>query len=217
MLIIALTAMTSCSSNNDKDDEPATDPQPATQEQLDTVSDYWYAVIPISGDTDNWRTEEEGDLAPYNNIIALFYLNGAFLDDLHGYWGYLYMQDDDMVNFGGLSGIDEEAALFSFTMDDNGAIKPQSHLPNAPKISNMHYDSQKDVITADVDYMGHNLHLTFVRPTDETWDNLEEIYEMLLEAGSIGGYEDYDDEQWTDVVADDATEPQRARRRSINK
>lgn len=52
MLIIALTAMTSCSDN---DNEAV---GPATKAQYEAVTGHWYAEIPISGETDNWRTQD---------------------------------------------------------------------------------------------------------------------------------------------------------------
>lgn len=54
--------------------------------------------------------------------------------------------------------------------------------------------------------------LTFRRPTGEQEKQLNEYFEMLAEAGEIGGYEDDDYQQKTDVTNKDATEPSRAKR-----
>ena len=72
MLIIALVAMTGC-----KDDD---EPGPATVEQMEMLTGHWYANLPLVGETDNWRTIEEGDVTGYNNIAVVIYLNGAVPD-----------------------------------------------------------------------------------------------------------------------------------------
>ena len=75
----------------------------------------------------------------------------------------------------------------------------------------MKYDSGKETIVADVSYKGQTFHLTFRRPTGEQEKQLNEYFEMLAEAGEIGGYEDDDSKQKTDVNGDVATEPSRAK------
>ena len=208
MFLFGLLAMTSCT--NDDNETVG----PATAAQYEAVSGHWYAEIPISGETDNWRTEEEGDVTTYNAVDAVFYLgSGTFDGDIitNGWWGYLYMQDGDMMNYGGLR-INEDDG-FTFTMTSDGYITPSSHVQNAPQITNMHYDAKADVITADVAYNGRTLSLTFVRPVDETMQHLNELYEILYEEGIIGGYYDGGWKIDSDVTDDDATEPMRARRR----
>lgn len=200
MLVIALVAMTSCSS----DDEPSA----ASQEQMERVTGHWYAELPMSGETANWRTEEEGDMTSYNKIVALFYLNGYVPGN--SYWGYLYLQDDDMVNYGGID-LNEKSNMFDFAMDSNGLITPTSHLANAPKMTNMRYDSQNDVITADVTYNGQTMTMTFKRPTEEQETQLEAYYDILLEEGIVGGYEDRGNHLKTDVKDENADKPSRAR------
>lgn len=204
MLIIALVAMTSCSND---DNEAA---GPASETQMQAVTGHWYVELPISGETDNWRTEEEGDRTDYDHIGALIYLNGYTTSDC--WWGYLYLQNGDMVNYGGID-LNEKGNMFSFAMNSDGNITPSQHLANGPKVTNMHYDSQKDIITADVDYSGHKLSVTFTRPTAELTSQLNEYFDILQEEGIVGGYEDKGGQQKTDVSGDDATEPMRARRR----
>ena len=208
MLIIALTAMTSCTDN--KDNLPA---GPASEAQLEAVTGHWYAEIPISGETDNWRTEEEGDVTTYDKIDALIYLD-ANTDDVivtFGFWGYIYLQDNDMVNYGGLLSSDDD--IFQFSMTSDGYITPSSHLADAPKITNMHYDATANIITATVDYKGKSLSLTFVRPDEEAMTRLNECYEILMEEGIVSAYDDGGWKIDSDVTDDDATEPMRARRR----
>lgn len=208
MLIIALTAMTSCTDN--KDNLPA---GPASEAQLEAVTGHWYAEIPISGETDNWRTEEEGDVTTYDKIDALIYLD-ANTDDVivtFGFWGYIYLQDNDMVNYGGLLSSDDD--IFQFSMTSDGYITPSSHLADAPKITNMHYDAAANIITATVDYKGKSLSLTFVRPDEEAMTRLNECYEILMEEGIVSAYDDGGWKIDSDVTDDDATEPMRARRR----
>ena len=94
LFLFGLLAMTSCS---DDDNETI---GPATKAQLEAVTGHWFAELPISGETDNWRTEEEGDVTAYDKVAALFYLNGYTTTEC--WWGYLYLQDGDMVNYGGL-------------------------------------------------------------------------------------------------------------------
>ena len=75
-----------------------------------------------------------------------------------------------------------------------------------------HWDSKKDVITADVSYNGQTLNITFTRPTAEQQTFLNDFWEMLVEAGMVG-YEDDGGQQKTDVTDENASEPSRARRR----
>lgn len=200
-LFIALLAMTSCSND---DNEAA---GPATEAQLEAVNGHWYAEIPISGETDNWRTEEEGDVTTYDKIGTLIYLNGYFPDAC--YWGYLYLKDDDMVNYDGLHRRDNEAN-FAFTMDSEGNITPSSYLPDAPVVNNMRYAN--GVITADVSFMGHNVNLVFTRVDIAKEKVFKDFYDILAEEGIVGGYADEGNKQKTDVTDNDATEPMRARR-----
>jgi len=204
MFLFGMLAIASCSND---DNETA---GPATQAQLEAVTGHWYAELPISGETDNWRTEEEGDVTTYDKVAALFYLNGYTTTEC--WWGYLYLQDGDMVNYGGID-LNETSNMFSFTMTSEGDITPSQHLANGPKVTNMHYDSKKDIITADVDYSGHTLSVTFTRPTASQATQLNEYFDILQEEGIVGGYEDKDSQLKTDVTDDDATETPRARRR----
>ena len=69
-----------------------------------------------------------------------------------GWWGYLYLQsDNEMVNYGGLD-LGKHETQFTYNMTADGHITPSSHIQNMPKVTNMLYDSGKDVITADVIY-----------------------------------------------------------------
>ena len=202
MFLFASVLFASCSNDDDTTG-------PASEAQMHALTGHWYAELPISGETDNWRTEEEGDRTAYDKVAALFYLNGYTTTEC--WWGYLYLQDDDMVNYGGID-LNEKGNMFSFAMTSDGNITPSQHLANGPKVSNMHYDSQKDIITADVDYSGHKLSITFTRPTEELTTQLNEYFDILLEEGIVGGYEDKGAEQHTDVTDKGATEPSRARR-----
>ena len=198
ILLFGLLAIVGCKDDDDK-------AKPATEDQMKEVSGNWVAEVPISGETENWRTEDEGDMTTYDNILALIYLNGAYPDAC--YWGYLFMQDGDMVNFDGLGRRDEQAN-FEFKMDRDGNITPSSHLPNAPQVTNMHYTGS--VITADVAYKGKTFSLTFTRPTAEQEATMQEFWEILGEEGIVGGYADNGYEQRTDLSDKDATEPSRS-------
>ena len=202
MLVIALVAMTSCSSDDDT-------VQPASQEQLQNLHGHWYAEIPISGETANWRTEEEGDMTDYDHIGVLVYLNGTYTDA--SYWGYIFLQDNELVNIDGIFMRDNDEASFDYTMDSEGNITPKSHLADAPQVTNMHYDAKADIITANVAYKGHNLALTLVRPTQEEGTVLYDYWQMLAEAHIVGGYEDRGDHLNTDVKDEGANKPSRAR------
>ena len=208
MFLFGLLAMVSCSDN---DDNPSAGP--ATKAQYEAVTGHWYAEIPISGETDNWRTEEEGDVTTYDKIDALIYLD-ANTDDVivtFGFWGYIYLQDNDMVNYGGLLSSDDD--IFQFSMTSDGYITPSSHLADAPKITNMHYDATANVITATVDYKGKSLSLTFVRPDEEAMNRLNECYEILMEEGIVSAYDDGGNIILSDVTDKNADEPSRAPRR----
>lgn len=202
MLVIALVAMTSCSSDDDT-------VQPASQEQLQNLHGHWYAEIPISGETANWRTEEEGDMTDYDHIGVLVYLNGTYTDA--SYWGYIFLQDNELVNIDGIFMRDNDEASFDYTMDSEGNITPKSHLADAPQVTNMHYDAKADIITANVAYKGHNLALTLVRPTQEEGTVLYDYWQMLVEAHIVGGYDDGGDHLNTDVKDESANKPSRSR------
>ena len=208
MFLFGLLAMVSCSDN---DDNPSVGP--ATKAQYEAVTGHWYAEIPISGETDNWRTEEEGDVTTYDKIDALIYLDANTNDVIvtFGFWGYIYLQDNDMVNYGGLLSSDDD--IFQFSMTSDGYITPSSHLADAPKITNMHYDATANVITATVDYKGKSLSLTFVRPDEEAMSRLNECYEILMEEGIVSAYDDGGNIILSDVTDDPADEPSRAPRR----
>ncbi len=198
-LIIALVAMTSCTTD---DNEVI----PASQEQLEAVTGHWYAELAISGETANWRTEEEDDMTSYDHIGAMIYLNGHVTDA--SYWGYIYIKDHELVNFDGIFMRDEEAN-FDFSMDSDGNITPTSYLPDAPEVSNMRYAD--GIITADVSYKGHSMTITFTRPTEEQEPMLKEYWELLAEAGIVGGFADDGDSLDTEVTDENATEPSRVR------
>lgn len=202
IVLFGLLALASCSDNDDDA------PSPATKEQLQEVGGHWYAEISASGETDNWRTEEEGDVTAYDKIGALIYLNSDVTDA--SFWGYLFLQDGDMVNFDGIFRRDEEAN-FDFTMDSRGNITPSSHLPNAPKVSNMRFAN--GVITADVSYNGHDHSLTFRRTTTDEEASLKEWWDILIEEGIIGGFSDNDDQQSGGISDENANHPARAKRR----
>ena len=201
ILFIALVAMSSCSVNSDNFVEVTL---------YDEVAGHWYAELPISGETENWRTAEEGDTTTFDKVVALFYLGDSLIKD--GWWGYLYLKDDnEMVNYGGID-LSHQANQFNYYMTADRYITPSSHIENTPKVTNMLYDSIKDVITADVTYKGQSYRLTFVRPDDDVWERLYGYYYILLEEGIVGGYDDGNGYLDTDISNDDATEPQRARR-----
>lgn len=192
-------AFTSCS----KDDESGA----ASKEQLLKLHGHWYAEVPISGETANWRTEEEDDMTDYDQIGVLVYLNGTYTDA--SYWGYLFLKENDMVNFDGIFMRDNDEASFDYTMDSEGNITPTSHLTDAPQVTNMHYDATKDVITANVTYKGHSFMLTLVRPSQEEGTVLYDYWQMLAEAGIVGGYDDGGDKQTTDITDENAHEASR--------
>ena len=202
-LLFGLLTMTSCS----EEDNPVNNS--ASDELMEKCSGHWFAELPISGETENWRTEEEGDMTTFDKVVAVFYLGGSLMKD--GWWGYLYLQDDnEMVNYGGLD-LGKHETQFSFDMTADGHITPSSHIQNMPKVTNMLYDSSKDIINANVTYNGQSYQLTFTRPTDDDWERLDEYFFILLEADVVGGYDDEGDHLNTIVTNDDATEQQRAR------
>ena len=200
LIMFGLLTMTSCS----EEDNPVNNT--ATEEQMQEVSGHWYAELPISGMTDNWRTLEEGDMAAYDKIGAVIYLNGYYPDAC--YWGYLYLKDGDMVNYDGLHRRDDEAN-FAFKMDREGNITPSSYLPDAPVVNNMRYAN--GVITADVSFMGHHVNLVFTHVDIATEKTLKAFYDILAEEGIVGGYADNDNELDTDVKDNGADKPARSR------
>ena len=202
MLVIALVAMTGC-----KDDD---EPGPATQEQIELLTGHWYAELNMSGETDNWRSMEEGDLITYDKIGALIFLNGTVSDDC--YWGYIFLKDGEMVNYDGLYRRDQEAN-FDIKMDSEGNITPSSNLPNAPVVTNMRYDFQRDIITADVTYKEKTVSLVFYRPDHEQEPALKQYWETLVQVGVFGSSGESDNDKYkTDINGGNANEPSRAKR-----
>ena len=194
-------ALTSCS----KEDNSML---PASKEQMDAISGHWYTEVPISGETANWRTEEEGDMTTYDHIGVLLSLNGSYPD--LSKWGYFYLKDNDMVNYGGIFQ-SSEGNGFDFRMDCVGNITPKNHQAGTPLVSDMYYDAKAHVITANVTYMGHDLALTFVQPPVEESSSLYYYWQMLIDEGVIFGYDDEGDHLKTDVTDKNAEEPSRAR------
>ena len=97
------------------------------------------------------------------------------------------------------------------SMDEEYNITPSSHLKDAPKVTKMHYDREKDIITAEVNYKGETYYLTFTRPTGDNETLLNDFWDMLIEAGEIGGSADKGTEIDTDVEEGGATESSRAK------
>lgn len=199
LALLALLALASCAAD---DNEVI----PVADQLLQQVNGHWYVEVPISGETDNWRSEEEGDVTTYDKIGALIYLNGYYPDAC--YWGYLYLQDGDMVNYDGLHRNDEEAN-FAITMDSQGNITPSSHLPNAPVVNNMRYAN--GVITADVTFEGKSFSLTFNRTELSQEQTLIAFYDILAEEGIVGGSTDMGDAFITDIEESAAQEQARSR------
>lgn len=204
LCLIALLTLAACSGDDDKTVTPA------SEKMMKEVTGHWLATIPLSGEVSNWRSEE-GEMTTYDHIDALVYLNGWVTTGKGSFWGYIYIQDGEMVNYDGIDRSKDDPSGFDFAMDSKGHITPNSHLANAPMVTDMHYDHAADIITANVTYKGHTLAVVFNRPTDEQEEQLNEVFEMLLEAGIIGGYEDDGYQVQTDVTDDPADEPSRAR------
>lgn len=161
---------------------------------------HWYAEVPLTGQTQNWRTEEEGDMTDYDHVGALIYLHDEFTD--LSYWGYIYLKDGDMVNFDGIDRMNE-GSNFDYTVTPDGRITPNHYIDSAPKVENMRYVDGK--IYAEV----NGMQIVFTRPTEEQNAFLNEFWEMLIEAGMVG-YGDRGGVIDTDVTNGDAGEPSRA-------
>ena len=195
MLVIALVAIAGCSSDDDNF---------VPETFYDAVAGHWYTELPISGETDNWRSAEVGDRTTFDKVTVLFYLGDSVMKD--GWWGYLYLKEDnELVNYGGID-LGKSENRFNYNMTADGHITPSNHIEYLPQITNMLYDSRKDNITADVIYNGQSYHLSFIRPGGDVWERLNEYYEILLKAGVVGGNEDGYGHLATDVSNADATE-----------
>lgn len=187
-----VATLTSCS----KDD----DPTPFDRTLLDG---YWYAEIPMTGETQNWRTEEEGDMATYDQVGTLIYLHSEVTHN--SFWGFFFLKDDDLVNVGGIHAWDENAN-FDYTVTPDGRITPDRYLEDMPKVEDMRYIDRK--IYAKV----NNRQYVFTRPTEEQNKQLSEYWEMLLEAG-MGGFSDGEGIMETDLKDKNAVEVSRVKRR----
>jgi len=200
ILFIAIVAMSSCS----KADSPVTGT--ASEEQLAALAgSYWYADVPISGETKNLLTlDNPDDTAPYNHIGAVVVFNNLYTD--WSYWGFYYLNDDQLVNIDGLSRLTEDAT-FDFTMDSNGNITTNSRLANAPVVSDMHF--QGDRITAKVTFNGSTLDVTFRQPDEAQETMMDNAWDWLLENDLVIGGDNYKYE--TGISDKDADGPSRAR------
>lgn len=208
ILLFGLLVMSGCK-DDDENVEVPKEAIPATEEQMRTLSDLWYVEIPFSGETENWRTEEKGDMITYDHIGVMMYLNNRYTED--SYWGFIFMKDHEMVNYDGINRRETDTT-FDFKMDSDGNITIFNPWTDVPQLSNVHYDAQKDVITADVTYKGQTLNgIVFNRPSGEQQQFIDDFFETLLDAGQVTGYEDEDSEQNTDITDKNATEPSRAR------
>ena len=207
ILLFGLLVISSCK-DDDVNVEESKEAIPATEEQMRTLSDQWYAELPFSGETDNWRTEEDGDMTTYDHIGVIMYLNDRYTED--SYWGFIFMKDNEMVNYDGINRRTSDTT-FDFKMDRDGNITILNPLADIPQLSNVHYDAQKDAITADVTYKGQTLNgIVFNRPAEEQQEFIDDFFETLLEAGQVTGYEDLNSEQKTGITDKNATEPSRA-------
>lgn len=186
-----VAAFTSCCSKDDDNTVPF---------DRKLLAGHWYAEIPLTGETLNWRTEEEDDMTTYDHVGALIYLHDEFTD--FSYWGYIYMKDGDMVNFDGIDRMNK-GSNFDYTVTPDGYITPSNYIESAPKVESMHYVDGK--IYAEV----NGMQIVFTRPTEEQNVFLNEFWLMLVEAGMVG-YGDNDGIIETDVIDDDAGEPSRA-------
>lgn len=208
ILLFGLLALSACKDDNDYVEEGPKEALPATEEQLLTVSEQWYVEIPFSGEIENWRTEEEGDMITYDHIGVIMSLNGHYTED--SYWGFIFIKDNEMVNYDGIDRRETDTT-FDFKMDRDGNITLLSPWTDVPLISNVHYDAQKDVIVADASYKGQTLNgIVFNRPSEVQQDFLNDFFETLFDAGQVVGYEDNDTEQDTGITDKNATEPSRA-------
>lgn len=206
LLVIALLTLAGCRSSDEEDSKP----KPATPEQLKKIDDHWLAIVPLSGETDNWRSEEEGDKTAFDHVYVIIFMNTYFTED--SYWGYIYTKDGEMVNYDGIDRRNVDIT-FDFTMDSNGYIKPTWQLPDVPQVKTMRYDEAKDVITADVSYKGYSVSAVFNR-VDQDDEFLNEFWMTLVDEGLLG-YDDEGDELHTEVTDENADEPSRGRMMSI--
>ncbi len=197
LLFAAVMAATSCSSDNDE-------VAPASQQLLDEVTGHWYTEMPHSGITANWRTADETDSISYDHIGVLIYLKPDIDDG--SFWCYLFLKDDDLVNYDGFFQRDTDAN-FSFSMDSEGYITPTTHLTNAPKVITMRYVDRR--ILAEVLYHEQHYHLNLINTADEEPQHLKLFWDLLVSENIIGGYKDGSDSLITDFNEGHAKEPAR--------
>lgn len=186
-------ALAGCS----KDDD---DPVPFDRTLLDG---YWYAEMPMTGEVLNWRTEEVDEMASYDHVGAIINLHSEPTGA--SWWGYVYLKDGDIVNFDGIHPWNEDA-YFHYTVTPDGHITPDRYLENTPKVEDMQYTDGK--IFSKV----NGMQVVFTRPNEEQAERLNELFQMLLEAGG-GGYVDDDYIINSDVKNQNATEPSRSKRK----
>ncbi len=191
LLAFALVAMAGCKSDDDR--EPA---------DLNLLVGHWYAEIPLKGEVKNWRTEEE-EMTTYDHVGAVLYFNTEYTS--WSWWGYLYIKDGEMVNFDGISRVDNNAT-FDYTVDPDYNITTVSKLESAPVAKSMRYSDGK--IYAEFD----TLQVVFTRPDEQQSAFLEDFWEILVENGIVG-YEDEGQKVQTEVTDENATEESRAAKR----
>lgn len=185
-------ALAGCS----KDDDPV----PFDRTLLDG---YWYAEMPMSGESLNWRTEDADDMSSYDHVGAIIYLHSEPTGA--SWWGYVYLKDGDIVNFDGIHPW-SESANFYYTVTPEGRITPDRYIENTPRVEDMQYTGGR--IYSKVGGM----QVVFTRPTEEQDARLDELFQMILEAGG-GGYADDDYIINTDIKNQNATKPSRSKRK----
>lgn len=192
LFLLPALMLTACS----KDDEQPID------ENL--IQGHWYAEMPMTGTTQNWRTEEEGDMTDYDHVGIILFIN---TEANQGYWSHLFLKDGEVVNVAGFgaSAQEQNRAYFTYQLDGDGNFTLAHYTETAPPVAGMRYTN--GTITSTVE----GKPFVFRRPEDMgKTDFLDDVWEMLAEAG-MGGYDDGDDHLNTDISDKPADEPSRSR------
>jgi anaerobic selenocysteine-containing dehydrogenase len=177
---------------------------PVWTEEMKTPEKY-----PLRLMSPHWKLSINGQ---FQNLDWMMDIHSEPVVEMHPETAARYhVQNGDMVNYDGLHHRDQEAN-FAFTMDSEGNITTSSNLPDAPQVSNMHYDSTQKVITADVTFKGRSLSVTFTFVSDTNQqETLNEFYQILAEEGIVGGYSENTKEIDTDLSDENANQPSRAK------
>lgn len=167
------------------------------------LNGHWYAEIPISGNIENWRTEE-GEMTTYDHIGVILLLYPL---TNNGVLAHLYLQNGEMVNYDGFNYFQDGSGYFDFAVDSDGNISVSNYKNGTFEPKNLRYVDGK--IIGEI----NGQTVIFTHPSEQQENFLEDVWQMLVDEGVVGGSDDGGSWYGSDISDQNATTPARAPRR----